>query len=107
MYSFVDAFRDRKTAEQVIKFIKQEAGNRRFRIVHVCRTQEYAIMKNNISFMDIVELKSRVHHKEYWDTWSAMDCPVDPPGLGSANLVLLDYKHLAWDLYPIGDKYRK
>jgi len=61
----------------------------------------------NMDSLDIVEIKSRVHHKAYWDTWSAKDFPVDPPGLGPANLALLDYKHLAWDLYPIGEKYRK
>ena len=57
--------------------------------------------------LDIVVLKSRVHHKAWWDTWSTVDFPVDPPGLGPANLGLLEYTHLAWDLYPIGEKYRK
>ncbi|MFH1179243.1 MAG: hydrogenase formation protein HypD [Candidatus Bathyarchaeota archaeon] len=51
MYSFVDAYRDGKTAEQVIKYIKQEAGDRRIRIVHVCGTHEDAIMKNGIRSM--------------------------------------------------------
>jgi hypothetical protein len=53
-----------------------------------------------------VEIKSRVHHKAYWDTWSARDFPVDPPGLGPANLGILEYKNLPWDIYPIGAKYR-
>jgi microcystin degradation protein MlrC len=56
--------------------------------------------------LDIVEIKSRVHHKAYWDTWSAVDFPVDPPGLGPADLSILEYKHLPWDIYPIGGKYR-
>ncbi|MGW8181838.1 MAG: hydrogenase formation protein HypD, partial [bacterium] len=51
MYSFMDAFKDGKTAEQIIKFIKQEAGTRRIRIVHVCGTHEDAIMKNGIRSM--------------------------------------------------------
>jgi hydrogenase expression/formation protein HypD len=51
MYSFVDAFRDGKTAEQVVKYIKQAAGDRRIRIVHVCGTHEDAIMKNGIRNM--------------------------------------------------------
>ena len=51
MYSFVDAFRDGKTAEQVVKYIKQASGDRRFRIVHVCGTHEDAIMKNGIRNM--------------------------------------------------------
>ncbi len=55
--------------------------------------------------IDIVEIKSRVHHKAYWDTWSAVDFPVDPPGLGPANLGILEYKYLPWDIYPIGEKY--
>ncbi len=55
--------------------------------------------------LDIVELKSRVHHRAYWDTWGEVDFPVDPPGLGPADLSLLEYKHLPWDIYPIGEKY--
>jgi len=61
----------------------------------------------DMNSLDIVELKSRVHHKAYWDTWSAVDFPVDPPGLGPADLSILEYKHLPWDIYPIGKKYRK
>jgi len=57
--------------------------------------------------LDIVEIKSRVHHKAYWDTWSAVDFPVDPPGLGPANLGILEYRYLPWNIYPIGEKYRK
>ncbi len=61
----------------------------------------------NMDAMDIVEIKSRVHHKAYWDTWSAKDFPVDPPGLGPADLSILEYKHLPWDIYPIGEKYKR
>jgi microcystin degradation protein MlrC len=60
----------------------------------------------DVDSFDIVEIKSRVHHKAYWDTWSARDFPVDPPGLGPANLGILEYKNLPWDIYPIGAKYR-
>lgn len=60
----------------------------------------------DVDSLDIVEIKSRVHHKAYWDTWSALDFPVDPPGLGPADLSILEYKHLPWDIYPIGEKYR-
>lgn len=56
--------------------------------------------------IDIVELKSRVHHKAYWDTWSEVDYPVDPPGLAPADLSNLEYDNLPWDAYPIGGKYR-
>ena len=51
MYSFVEPFRDGKTAEQVIRYIKQEAGDTHYRIVHVCGTHEDAIMKNGIRSM--------------------------------------------------------
>ena len=61
----------------------------------------------DMNSLDIVELKSRIHHKAYWDTWSAVDFPIDPPGLGPADLSILDYKYLPWDIYPIGQKYRK
>lgn len=61
----------------------------------------------DVDSLDIIEIKSRVHHKAYWDTWSALDFPVDPPGLGPANLSKLEYKNLPWDIYPIGAKYKK
>jgi len=60
----------------------------------------------DVDSFDIVEIKSRVHHKAWWDTWSAVDYPVDPPGLGPADLSILEYKYLPWDIYPIGEKYR-
>jgi microcystin degradation protein MlrC len=60
----------------------------------------------DLKSFDIVEIKSRVHHKAYWDTWSAVDFPVDPPGLGPADLSILEFRYLPWDIYPIGEKYR-
>ncbi|OGD58997.1 hypothetical protein A3K78_10850, partial [Candidatus Bathyarchaeota archaeon RBG_13_52_12] len=60
----------------------------------------------DVDSFEIVELKDRVHHRAWWDTWSAADFPVDPPGLGPANLSILDYRYLPWDIYPIGEKYR-
>jgi len=61
----------------------------------------------DVDGLDIVELKSRVHHKAYWDTWSAVDYPIDPPGLGPADLSILPYENLPWGIYPIGEKWRK
>lgn len=61
----------------------------------------------DVNKVDIVVLKDRVHHRAWWDTWSKVDYPVDPPGLGPANLGILEYKYLPWDIYPIGGKYRK
>jgi hydrogenase expression/formation protein HypD len=48
MYSFVDPYRDNKTAKQVIRYIKQLAGEDKYKIVHICGTHEDAIMKNGI-----------------------------------------------------------
>ena len=61
----------------------------------------------DVDSFDIVEVKSRVHHKAFWDTWSAVDYPVDPPGTTPADLTTLDYKHMPWGMYPVGGKYRK
>jgi microcystin degradation protein MlrC len=61
----------------------------------------------NVNSLDIIEIKSRVHHKAYWDTWSAVDFPIDPPGLGPADLSTLDYENLPWEIYPIGEKWKK
>mgnify|MGYP001152138166 CR=1 FL=1 len=61
----------------------------------------------DVDSLDIVEIKSRVHHKAYWDTWSAVDYPVDPPGLAPADLSTLHYENVPWDTYPIGEKWRK
>jgi microcystin degradation protein MlrC len=60
----------------------------------------------DVNGFDIVEIKSRVHHKAYWDTWSAVDYPIDPPGLGPADLSILPYEFLPWDIYPVGEKWR-
>jgi hydrogenase expression/formation protein HypD len=48
MYRFAAPYRDNKTAEQVIRYIKQLAGEDKYRIVHICGTHEDAIMKNGI-----------------------------------------------------------
>ncbi|MBL7167139.1 M81 family metallopeptidase [Candidatus Bathyarchaeota archaeon] len=61
----------------------------------------------DVDSFDIVEIKSRVHHKAFWDTWSAVDYPVDPPGTTPADLSTLEFKHLPWDIYPIGEKWKK
>ena len=61
----------------------------------------------DVDSLDIVEIKSRVHHKAYWDTWSAVDYPIDPPGTTPANLSTLQYKNIPWDIYPIGKKWQR
>ncbi|MDH5792123.1 MAG: M81 family metallopeptidase [Candidatus Bathyarchaeota archaeon] len=61
----------------------------------------------DVDSFDIVEVKSRVHHKAFWDTWSAVDYPVDPPGTTPADLRTLEYENMPWDIYPIGEKWKK
>ncbi|MGQ9679617.1 MAG: M81 family metallopeptidase [Candidatus Bathyarchaeia archaeon] len=61
----------------------------------------------DVDSFDIVEIKSRVHHKAFWDTWSKIDYPVDPPGTTPADLRTLNYDNVPWDAYPIGKKWRR
>ena len=61
----------------------------------------------DVDSLDIVEIKSRVHHKAYWDTWAKIDYPIDPPGTTPADLSTLHYENTPWDIYPIGKKWRK
>jgi microcystin degradation protein MlrC len=61
----------------------------------------------DVDSFNIVEIKSRVHHKAYWDTWSSVDYPVDPPGTTPADLSTLKFEYLPWDIYPLGEKWRK
>ncbi|MFB0543649.1 MAG: MlrC C-terminal domain-containing protein, partial [Candidatus Bathyarchaeia archaeon] len=61
----------------------------------------------DVDSLDIMEIKQRVHHKAFWDTWSAVDYPIDPPGFTPADLSTLHYENIPWDIYPIGEKWRK
>ena len=61
----------------------------------------------DVNSFDIVEIKSRVHHKAFWDTWSKVDFPIDPPGTTPADLRTLNYTNAPWDTYPIGEKWKK
>ncbi|UCH37854.1 MAG: M81 family metallopeptidase [Candidatus Bathyarchaeota archaeon] len=61
----------------------------------------------DVDSLDIVEIKSRVHHKAFWDGWCKVDYPVDPPGTTPADLSTLHYENLPWDIYPIGEKWKK
>ena len=51
-------------------------------------------------------------HKAYWSHPNEhsqngyLDYPVDPLGLATADLTLLEYENIPWDIYPIGEKYR-
>jgi microcystin degradation protein MlrC len=61
----------------------------------------------DVNSVDIVEIKSRIHHKAFWDTWGKVDYPIDPPGTTPADLSTLHYENIPWDIYPIGEKWRK
>jgi len=61
----------------------------------------------DVDSLDIVEIKSRVHHKAFWDTWAKVDFPIDPPGTTPADLTTLRYENIPWDIYPVGEKWRK
>ena len=55
----------------------------------------------------IIVLKDRVHHRAFWDKIVALDYPIDAPGLGPADLTMLEYHNIPDDVYPIGRKWRK
>jgi len=61
----------------------------------------------DVDSFDIVVVKHRVHHKAFWETWAAVDYPVDPPGTTPADLSTLRYENIPWDVYPIGEKWKK
>jgi microcystin degradation protein MlrC len=61
----------------------------------------------DVNSLDIVEIKSRIHHKAYWDRWCKVDYPIDPPGTTPADLATLHYENLPWDIYPIGAKWKE
>ena len=67
----------------------------------------FKVLGINVDSLDIVEIKQRVHHKAYWETWSKVDYPIDPPGTTPADLSTLYYENIPWDIYPIGEKWRK
>jgi len=56
--------------------------------------------------LDIIVLKDRVHHRAYWDQVARVDFPVDAPGLGPADLSVLEYENVPPDAYPIGKNWR-
>ncbi|MFP4456605.1 MAG: M81 family metallopeptidase [Clostridia bacterium] len=57
--------------------------------------------------LDIIPLKSRVHHRAYWDDIVNVDYKIDAPGIGAPNLLTLEYENVPKDAFPIGDKFKK
>ncbi|MDP2872019.1 MAG: M81 family metallopeptidase [Bacillota bacterium] len=60
----------------------------------------------DVSSLDIVALKDRVHHRAYWDAITKVNYPIDAPGIGLADLTQLKYENAPYDAFPIGGKYR-
>lgn len=58
--------------------------------------------------LDIIPLKSRVHHRAYWDSVARVNFPIDAPGYREIpNLFELHYENLPEDIYPVGRRWRK
>ncbi len=55
----------------------------------------------DVDSLDIIVLKSRVHHRAFWDQVAAVDFPMDAPGIGPADLTTLTYEHVPEGTYPI------
>ncbi len=62
----------------------------------------------DVSSLDIIALKSRVHHRAFWDNVAKVNFPIDAPGYREiADLSNLEYNNIPSDIYPIGRKWRK
>ncbi|MDP2856587.1 MAG: M81 family metallopeptidase [Bacillota bacterium] len=61
----------------------------------------------DVSTLDIIPLKSRVHHRAYWDSVAKVNFPVDAPGyLEIPNLRTLHFENIPDDIYPIGKRWK-
>ena len=60
----------------------------------------------DVSSLDIIILKDRVHHRAFWDSVAQVDIRVDSPGIGVADLTKLHFDNVPKDIYPIGAKWR-
>ncbi len=60
-----------------------------------------------VESLDIIGLKSRVHHRAYWDTVCEVNYPIDAPGYREVpDLTTLEYHNIPDDIYPIGKRWR-
>jgi microcystin degradation protein MlrC len=61
----------------------------------------------DVSKLDIIVLKSRCHHRAYWDQVARVNFPIDAPGYREVvDLTELTYENIPDDVYPIGSKWR-
>lgn len=60
----------------------------------------------NIDELDIISLKSRVHFRRgfYESGLAGAIFEIDAPGLGPADLTIIDYKNIPKDIYPVYKK---
>jgi microcystin degradation protein MlrC len=61
----------------------------------------------DVDTLDIIPLKSRVHHRAFWDTVGKVNFPIDVPGYFElVDLSQFEYRNLPADVYPIGRNWR-
>jgi len=61
----------------------------------------------DVGTLDIIVLKSRVHHRAYWDQVAEVNFPIDAPGHSEVvDLSELEYHNIPDDVYPIGRMWR-
>ena len=61
----------------------------------------------DVATLDIIPLKSRVHHRAYWDTVAAVNFPIDAPGYFElVDLSQFEYQNMPADTYPVGRNWR-
>ncbi|MDP2872662.1 MAG: M81 family metallopeptidase [Bacillota bacterium] len=61
----------------------------------------------DIGTLDIIVLKDRVHHRAFWDSVAKVDFRMDAPGIGLADISLLQYENIPAGIYPLGPQWRK
>ena len=55
----------------------------------------------NLSELDIVAIKSRVHFRAFYNNHAGSIVVLDAPGLGPADVSQHDYKNIPKNLYPL------
>ncbi|MCW4048303.1 MAG: M81 family metallopeptidase [Candidatus Bathyarchaeota archaeon] len=61
----------------------------------------------DLSKLDIVAIKSRVHFRAYYNDQAGSIVVIDAPGLGPADLTQHKFENIPDGLYPIAEKYRE
>lgn len=57
--------------------------------------------------LGILVVRSRVHFRAYYDDAAGSIIEVDAPGMGPADLGVLDFYHIPADTYPVGRNWRR